>query len=114
MQSIITVLARLEMNKGKETQACEALTTMASAIKANEPGCLMYAVTRGQVNAQEIYIYEMYANQEAFDAHRKTEHMQAFRKSSEECFSRAAFNVEILDEVGGFVRQPIEELVGQM
>jgi quinol monooxygenase YgiN len=114
MKNHITVLARFEMIKGKEAHACEAFTKMAEAVKANEPGTLMYAITRGQVNACEIYVYEIYQDQEAFDAHRKTEHMAAFRKSVDEYLNRGSFNVEILDEVAGFVRQPIEKMVGQM
>ena len=114
MITLITQLARYEMVKGKEIEACRAFQTMAEAVKANEPGCLMYAVTRGQVNAQEIYIYEVYKDQAAFDAHRKTEHLQAFRKSTEALLSRGSFNVEILDEVGGFIREPVEQMVGQM
>ena len=114
MITLITQLARYEMAKGKETEACRAFQTMAAAVKANEPGCLMYAVTRGQVNAQEIYIYEVYQNQAAFDAHRKTEHMTDFRKSTEGCLDRGSFNVEILDEVAGFIRQPVDQMVGQM
>jgi quinol monooxygenase YgiN len=114
MITLITQLARYEMVKGKEIEATGAFQKMAAAVKANEPGCLMYAVTRGQVNAQELYIYEVYENQAAFDAHRKTDHMQAFRKSTEALLDRGSFNVEILDEVAGYIRAPVEEMRGQM
>jgi quinol monooxygenase YgiN len=112
--TMITQIARYEMQKGKETQAREAFSKMAAAVKANEPGCLMYAITRGQVNAQEVYVYEIYAGQAAFEAHRKTDHMLEFRKAFDECMNRGAFNVEVLDEVAGFVREPIGEMAGQM
>jgi quinol monooxygenase YgiN len=111
---MITLLARFEMLKGKEIQALEAFKKMAAAIKANEPGCLMYAITRGQVNAQEVYVYEIYQDQAAVDAHRKTDHMVDFRKAVDEFLDRGAFNVEVLDEVAGFVREPIGEMAGQM
>ena len=114
MQSMITLLARFEMTKGKELQAMAAFQTMAKAMKDNEPGCLMFAVTRGQVNAQEVYLYEIYKDQASLDAHRKTDHLQTFRKASEECLDRGAFNVEILDEVGGFIREPVAEMASQM
>ncbi len=114
MQSMITLLARFEMLKGKEIQALEAFRKMAASIKANEPGCIMYAITRGQVNAQEIYVYEIYKDQAALDAHRKTDHMTEFRKAVDEFLNRAAFNVEILDEVAGFISSTIDEMTGQM
>jgi quinol monooxygenase YgiN len=114
MQSMISLLARFEMLKGKELQAMTAFRTMAAAIKANEPGCLMYAITRGQVNAQEIYVYEIYQDQAALDAHRRTDHMTVFRKAVDEFLDRAAFNVELLDEVAGFIRGSVDEMSGQM
>lgn len=114
MKNLITLLARFEMLKGKETEACAAFTKMAEDVKANEPGCLMYSITRGQVNSCEIYVYEIYRDQAALDAHRKTEHMGAFRKAIESTLNRGAFNVEILDEVAGFIREPVEQMQGQM
>ena len=54
MISLITQLTRYEMAKGKEIEAIRAFEAMAKAVKENEPGCLMYAITRGQVHAQEI------------------------------------------------------------
>lgn len=101
---MITVLARFEMQKGKEMQATEAVTKMAAAVKANEPGCVMYSVTRGQVNAQEIYVFESYADQSAFDAHRKTDHMRELQAAFDECLDRSSFNVELLNQVAGFIR----------
>lgn len=47
--TIITRLARFEIQKGKELQACEAFGKMAAAIKANEPGCLMIEQMMGQM-----------------------------------------------------------------
>jgi (4S)-4-hydroxy-5-phosphonooxypentane-2,3-dione isomerase len=112
--TMITQIARFEMQKGKENQAREAFSKMAAAVKANELGCLMYAITRGQINAQEVYVYEIYTDQAAFEAHRKTDHMLEFRKAFDESMNRAAFNVEVLDEIAGFVRNPIEQMTGQM
>ncbi len=101
---MVTVLARFEMQKGKEMQAVEAVTKMAEAVKAEEPGCMIYAVSRGQVNPQEIYVYEAYADAAAFDAHRKTPHMRELQAAFDECLDRASFNVELLNTVAGFVR----------
>jgi quinol monooxygenase YgiN len=114
MQRMITQLARFEAQKGKETEAYAAFKKMAQAVSATEPGCLMYAVTRGQVNAQEIYVYEIYEDQAAFDAHRRTDHIKELQGSFDKFLDRSAFNVEILDEVAGFVRREITDMAGQM
>ena len=114
MITLITQLSRFESQKGKELQAYEALQKMAKAVKANEPGCLMYAVTRGQVNHREVYVYEIYQDQASFDAHRRTDHLRELQASYDEFLDRSAFNIEMLDEVAGFVREPIAEMTGQM
>ena len=111
---MITQLARFEAQKGKELQAYEALKKMAAAVKANEPGCLIYAITRGQVNPREIYVYEIYQDQASFDAHRRTDHLREWQASLDQVLDRTSFNVEILDEVAGFSRGPIAEMTGQM
>ena len=114
MSQQITQLTRVEAQKGKEQDAYNAYIKMARAVSANEPGCLMYAVTRGQMNAQEIYIYEIYRNQEAFDAHRGTEHLRELQGSFDSFLDRSSFNIEVLDEVVGFIREEIPSMAGQM
>jgi autoinducer 2-degrading protein len=101
---MITVLARFEMQKGKEDVAEQAISQMADAVKVDEPGCLVYMVTRGQVNTQEIYVYEVYADSNAFDAHRKTPHMRELQAAFDDCLDRSSFNIEILNPISGFVR----------
>lgn len=96
---MITVLARFGMIKGKEDEALAALTKMAGAVKANEPGAVVYSVTRGQVNPLEVY-----KDRESFDAHHKTEHMRQMQSAFDGSVSRASFNVEVLEEAAGFVR----------
>jgi quinol monooxygenase YgiN len=111
---MITQLARFEAKSGKELEAYAALKKMAEAVKSSEPGCLMYAVTRGQVNQREIYLYEIYENQEACEAHRRTEHVRELQSVFDKVLDRTAFNVEVLDEVSGFIRKPVEQMRGQM
>ena len=102
---MITVLSRFEMQKGKEDMALQAVNRMGEAVKAEEPGCLVFSVTRGQVNHQEIYIYEVYRDKEAFELHRKTPHQRELQAAFDDCLDRASFNIEILDQVAGFIRQ---------
>lgn len=101
---MITLLARFEMQPGKELAALDALRKMSDAVKEGEPGCLLYSVTRGQVNAQELYVYEVYADQMSLDSHRKTDHMRDLQAAFEECLNRSSFNVELLLSVAGFAR----------
>jgi quinol monooxygenase YgiN len=107
---MITQLARFETQSGKEIEAHEALQKMTDAVRANEPGCLMYAITRGQVNPREIYVYEIYEDNDAFEAHRRTDHVRELQSSFDKFLDRTSFNVEMLAEVAGFIRKPVEEM----
>jgi quinol monooxygenase YgiN len=101
---MISVLARYEIHKGNELEAVAAVTKMTEAVKAEEPGCLLFVVTRGQVNPQEIYIFEGYSDQGAFDAHRKTPQMREWQAALDKYLDRSSFNVELLDTVARFIQ----------
>ena len=105
---MITVLARFEMLEGKEIEVVEAIRKMASAVKANEPGCLVYTASRGKVNGSELYFFEIYENEKAFQDHAQTDHMQEMRAAMNGCIDNSSFNVESLDQVGGFIRHEME------
>ncbi len=99
-----TVIARFKIQPGKESEALEALKAMTAAVEANEPGALAYAMHRGQVDPLEVYVYEVYADRAAFDAHRKTDHMRELQSRFAQLMDPASFNVEMLERVAGFVR----------
>jgi len=50
----------------------------ARASVANEPGCLQFDVVRPQDSPNRLFLYEVYADQAAFDAHIKMPHVAAF------------------------------------
>ena len=107
---MITVLARIEIFEGKEIDAINAFKDMVEGVHQNEPGCLVYAVSRGQVNGREFYVFEVYRDQESYEGHRKTEHMRAFQRHMDEFMDNRSFNVESLRQVAGFTREPIENI----
>jgi quinol monooxygenase YgiN len=105
---MITVLARFEMLEGKEIDVVEAVRKMAAAVKANEPGCLAYTASRGNVNPREIYFFEIYENDKAFQDHARTDHMKDMRASMNGCIEDGTFNIESLDQAGGFIRGELD------
>ena len=48
----------------------------------NEPGCQRFDVLLPDGNADTIFLYEIYDNKQAFDAHLKTAHFQVFNQQS--------------------------------
>lgn len=102
---MITVLARFEIVDDKEVEAISAVRRMADAVKDAEPGCVVYAVHQSQVNPRELYIYEVYTNEGAFDEHRKTEHYYELQAAFDKYLDRRSFNVELLNQVAGFISE---------
>ncbi len=107
---MITVIDRFEMIEGKEIDMLEAIRKMVAAVKANEPGCLVYTVSRGNVNGSELYFFEIYEGEKAFADHSRTDHMREMRLAMDEYIDNTSFNVESLSQVGGFVRGEIENV----
>lgn len=102
---MITVVSRFRMQPGKESEAEKALTEMAAAVEANEPGALVYLFNRSQKDPSEVIVFEAYADHAAFDAHRKTPHMEELQAKFSHLMDPASFNVELLERFAGFVRQ---------
>ena len=109
---MITVLARFEMIEGKEIDALEAIGKMVAAVKANEPGCLLYAASRGKVNGSELYFFEIYEDEKAFQDHARTDHMREMQAAMDGMIDNSSFNIESLDQVSGFVRGELENIAG--
>ena len=107
---MITVLARFEMLEGKEIDVVEAVRKMARAVQANEPGCLVYTASRGNVNPRELYFFEIYENEMAFKDHAATDHMREMRASMSGCIDNSTFNVESLSQVSGFIRHEMDQI----
>jgi autoinducer 2-degrading protein len=64
--------------------APDQLDKFRAALKENgaatirEPGCRRYDILQSAPNPNQIFIYEVYANQAAVQAHRETEHFKKY------------------------------------
>jgi autoinducer 2-degrading protein len=50
---------------------------------AQEPGCLRFDVLVPKGQDDQIFLYEIYADRAAFEAHLKSAHFQTFNRESE-------------------------------
>jgi quinol monooxygenase YgiN len=76
---LITVIAKLRVNEGKETDFIAAGKKMIAAVKANEAGrTLAYDLFRSKTEPGLFLFIESYADDEALAAHRTTPHMAEF------------------------------------
>jgi quinol monooxygenase YgiN len=80
MRNVLTVVARIRGAKGKGDALAALLAEQADAVRAAEPGCLVYRVHRSTTDPDLFLFYETYADEAALDVHRKAPHLAAYRQ----------------------------------
>ena len=96
MADVLTVVAKIRAAKGKGDALAALLKEQAAAVRASEPGCLVYRAHRSAKDPEAFYFYEQYRDDAAFDAHRKGTHLARFRERRErEGLVEGAAEVEI-------------------
>ena len=70
------VVATWVAREGQEQEIERILRTISAATEANEPGCLEFTVYRSNSDARHYMLYERYDDEQAFQAHRETEHFK--------------------------------------
>lgn len=74
---MITVLAKLTAQPGKEAEMQAALEKMVGDVSSAEPGVATYRLHTVEGEPSVFYFYEQYADDESFTAHNTTDHMKA-------------------------------------
>lgn len=74
---MIGICAQFVCQSGKNAEFEALLSEFVTTVKANEPGAIVYQLVKDKKNADAYFMLELYANQEALDAHGKTAHMAA-------------------------------------
>jgi quinol monooxygenase YgiN len=83
MADVLTVVAKIRAAKGRGDALAALLQEQVAAVRAAEPGCLVYRPHRSTKDPDLFIFYEQYRDQAAFDAHRKAPHLAAFRERRE-------------------------------
>ena len=97
MGDVITVIAKIRAAKGKGDALGALLVEQAAAVRAAEPGCLLYRPHRSKKDPELFVFYEQYTDEAALEAHRKAPHLAAFRERRErEGLTEGAVEVDLL------------------
>lgn len=72
---MLAVVATLKVKPGSEAEFESVAQEMVAAVKANEPGCVLYILTRS-AEPQTYVILERYVDQAANDAHVASAHFR--------------------------------------
>jgi quinol monooxygenase YgiN len=70
---VLTVVAQYLVTEGHESTVIPLLEENAEASR-NEPGCLEFSVYQASDDPRRFLLYERYTGEDAFQAHRRTEH----------------------------------------
>jgi quinol monooxygenase YgiN len=70
------IVARWRPRPGAEAEIAEILRDLAPRIRS-EPGNISFTAHRAKDAPNDILLYEIYASEAAFDAHRATEHFKS-------------------------------------
>ena len=96
MADALTVVARIRAAKGKGDALAALITEQTAAVLKAEPGCLVYRLHRSAKDPELFLFYEVYRDEAALDAHRKSPHLAAYRERREKNgLTEGAVEVEI-------------------
>ncbi len=81
------VLVTIEVKSEFTDRFIAAMLENARNSVAHEPGCFRFDVVRDEQNRNRIYLYEVYKDKAAFDAHVKMPHYRVWRETVKDWFA---------------------------
>ena len=95
---IQSIVATVKAKSGWETDFKAAALQLVAAVRANEPGCLLYTLNQG--DAPDTFVFmERYADEAALAAHRGTDHFKTLGRAMG-AFMDGAPSVQRMVELG--------------
>jgi autoinducer 2-degrading protein len=75
------IIAPIQIKEGYKEQFIEAMLDDAKGSFYNEPGCLRFDVIQDAVDPNRIWLYEIYVDEAAFQAHQQAPHFLKWRET---------------------------------
>jgi quinol monooxygenase YgiN len=95
---IQSIIATIRAKAGHEADFTAAALQLIAAVRANEPGCLLYTLNQG--DAPDTFVFmERYVDKEALAAHRGTAHFKTLGRAMG-AFMDGAPSVQRMVEIG--------------
>ena len=77
---MFSLVVQMEVRPGSREEFLAGMTANAEASVRDEPGCLRFDVCSVEGDENRFILYELYADAEAFAAHKQAPHFQAWRE----------------------------------
>ena len=95
---MIGVVAILKVQEGKGAEFEAVFRELAAKVKANEPGNLLYQLTRSRAEANTYKVLELYKDQEALTAHGQSDYFRELGRKMGPCMAGRP-DIEYLDAI---------------
>lgn len=82
---MFVLVVSLRVKPDMDEQFLAAIEANAAASRRDEPGCRRFDVLRDNADPHHYVLYEMYDDEEAFEAHRAAPHFPLWRQAAGEC-----------------------------
>jgi quinol monooxygenase YgiN len=96
---MIASTSTLKIQNGKTGEFETAIAALTAKVRANEPGVVLFQLTKSRVDDHTYRFLELYRDQEAFTRHGQTEYYKDVMSKAGSLLA-AAPNVEMFDTVG--------------
>lgn len=96
---MLGVVATLKVQDGKGAEFEAVFLELAAKVRANEPGNLLYQLTRSRTDANTYKVMELYKDQDALTQHGGTDYFRDLGRQMG-AFMAGRPEVEYLDAVG--------------
>ncbi|HEX9872154.1 MAG TPA: putative quinol monooxygenase [Candidatus Tectomicrobia bacterium] len=83
---MLALLVTIKIKPGYRDAFVESLLDDARGSVNNEPGCLRFDVLQDNADPNRIFLYEVYKDEQALEAHRQTPHFQKWREAVKDWF----------------------------
>ena len=95
---MIGIVATLVAKEGREAEFEAAFLQMVAAVKAGEPGNVMYQLAKARDEPRTYKVLEVYADEAAVETHRTSDHYKAGGRALRDLVD-APPKIEMLDTV---------------
>ena len=96
---MIGIIATLKVQDGKNAEFEGVFTELAKQVRANEPGNLLYQLTKSRTDPNTYRVLELYKDQESLTHHGGTDYFKAAGPKMGPCLAGRP-EIEYLDAVG--------------
>ena len=94
-RTMYLIIAPLQIKEGHKEQFVEEIIADARGSLNNEPGCLRFDVVQDPENTNRIWLYEVYTDEQAFQAHTRTPHFTRWRDATRDWLDEAPLSPSI-------------------